>query len=177
MSKINFNKLGLKKKENNNKVMKYNDIEIEVKQYLPIEDKLKLLSNVANKALLNSKFYNQIQISVFFILEIISNYTNISFTEKQKEDFVKIYDLIVTNSDFVTELSEALPDEVIQLKNDCNEIIKTIYDYNSSAFGILQSLKSEYDNLDLDIEKLQEKIQDPESLTLLKEIAPLLNLG
>ena len=45
MAKVSFNKLDLKK---NQEVvtLKYNDIEFEVKQYLPIDDKIKSLGGI-----------------------------------------------------------------------------------------------------------------------------------
>ena len=42
----------------------------------------------------NNNFANPVKLNVFLRLEIIFNYTNISFTDKQKEDLVKLYDIL-----------------------------------------------------------------------------------
>lgn len=177
MAKVTFSKLGIKKIEETTKTVTFNDIEIAVKQYLPIEEKLKMLSTIINKANDSSKFYNPAQLSVFFLLEVIFNYTDITFTDKQKEDFTKLYDLIIT-SGLSTAIVEAIPPcELDKLWQWLDDSVRAIYDFNSSALGVLSSLKTDYNNLDMDIEGLQNKIKDPENLALLKEIAPLLDLA
>lgn len=57
MAKVSFNKLGLKI---NDEVLNinFNDQEIEIKQYLPVNDKLVLISEVINSCAEDSKFYN-----------------------------------------------------------------------------------------------------------------------
>ena len=87
MAKVSFTKLGLKKNEEV-KTIKFNDIEIEVKQYLPANDKLALIGNVINNSH-STNFANPVLIEVMGSLEIIYAYTNINFTDKQKEDPMK----------------------------------------------------------------------------------------
>ena len=96
MAKVSFNKLGLKKIEEV-ATIEHNEQIIEIKQYLPVQQKLELLSKVITQAADSSKFYNPGQLQVFFSLELIQAYTNISFTEKQKEDFCKTFDLLEEN--------------------------------------------------------------------------------
>ena len=94
MAKIAFTKLGLKKKDEV-KTVNINNNVIEVKQYLPINDKLALISRVINLSHDSSNnFANPVQIEVIGTIEIIMAYTNLSFTEKQKEDYAKLYDLL-----------------------------------------------------------------------------------
>ena len=61
MAKVSFNKLDLKK---NQKVvtLKYNDIDFEVRQYLPIEEKLELISKVISNSADENNFYNDAHI-------------------------------------------------------------------------------------------------------------------
>jgi len=49
MAKVTFTKLALKKKEEV-KNIKINDIDIEIKQYLPVNDKLDLIARVISGA-------------------------------------------------------------------------------------------------------------------------------
>ena len=51
MAKVAFTKLGLKLNKDNVKTITFNDQEIEIKQYLPVNDKLALISRVINSFL------------------------------------------------------------------------------------------------------------------------------
>ena len=96
MAKVAFSKLALKKQDNV-KLVKIGNFDIEVKQYLPVNEKLDLIARVLNGAHDENNFPNPIKIEVIGTLEIIMAYTNISFTEKQKEDVAKLYDLLDSN--------------------------------------------------------------------------------
>ena len=104
MAKIPFSKLGLNK-DTSITLVEWNDQNIEVKNYLPIKEKIELVENIVNKSVDENGYYNPIKIYVNTIIEVINSYTNISFTEKQKEDIEKLYDLLVS-SGFLEKLLE-----------------------------------------------------------------------
>jgi len=81
MAKVPFSKLGLKKIKDDIVKIDFNGIEIEVKQYLPIDDKLQFVVNVISNAADGNRFYNPIKIEAFSTLEILFMYTNLSFTD------------------------------------------------------------------------------------------------
>ena len=83
MAKIGFTKLGLKP---NNEIqnIEFNEQTIEIKQYLPVEEKLELITNVLELSHDSNNFSNPVKVSVYTTLEIIEKYTNVNFTEKQK---------------------------------------------------------------------------------------------
>ena len=85
MAKVSLTKLGLKVNQDV-KNIEFNEQIVEVKQYLPVNDKLELISNVINSAHDENNFSNPIKVSVFTTLEIMYAYTNVNFTDKQKED-------------------------------------------------------------------------------------------
>ena len=89
MAKIGFTKLSLKRK-NEVKTITINNNQIEIKQYLPVNEKLDLIARVINGAHDQNNFPNPIKIEVIGTLEMIMAYTNISFTEKQKEDIQQV---------------------------------------------------------------------------------------
>jgi hypothetical protein len=107
-TKPTFAKLKLQK-NNEVKIVKVNELEIEVKQYLPVEDKLKLISNVINYSADENNFANPVKVDVFGTLEIIYAYTNLGFTEKQKEDPANLYDLLIS-SGVADALITAIPE-------------------------------------------------------------------
>ena len=159
MAKLAFSKLGLK---NNNQVINidYNEQTIEVKQYISVNDKLKLISDIINNTVDEHSFCNPVKVKVYLLIGIIENYTNISFTEKQKEDIVKLYDLIQSNGLF-DKILEAIPNEEFNdLLNSTWDSVDAIYTYRNSVMGILDNVSADYDNVNVDVNKTIEQIKN-----------------
>ena len=168
-TKPTFAKLKLAR-NNSVKVVTFNDIEIKVKQYLPINEKLQLISNVINAAADENNFSNPIKEDLFGTLEIIYAYTNLGFTEKQKEDPIKLYDDMIS-SGFADEIIKEIPSEEYNtIVNGINECTKAIYTYRNSLLGILEATVADYGNLELDANDLQSKMADPNNMKLLKDV-------
>ena len=169
MAKVSFTKLGLKKNEEVG-ILHINEQDIEVKQYLPINEKLQLISSVINSAADENNFSNPIKENLFLTLEILYHYTNINFTDKQKEDPVKLYDLVVS-SGLVNKVTDLIPEEELdEVINGVAQSVKAIYAYQNSIMGILDTISTDYSNLNLDASEIQKKLSDPNNLTLLKDI-------
>ena len=167
--KPTFNKLGLKLNTEVTKVT-FKDQEIEIKQYLPVEEKLKLISNVINLSADENNFANPIKLKIFLDLEILYTYTNISFTEKQKEDPAKLYD-ILQSSGFFRVIFLEIPDaELNSLVKDTQDAVAAVYSYKNSAFGIMENIVADYKDVKLDAEEIQKTLESPTELTLVKEI-------
>ena len=94
MSKVTYTKIksGADTNEQKIKTFNWNNNVIEVKQYLPIEDKIELINNVLKISVDENGYINPIKEDILFYLYVIFTYTNISFTDKQKENLFKIYD-------------------------------------------------------------------------------------
>ena len=169
MAKVPFTKLALKKQEEVKTITINNNI-IEVKQYLPINEKLKLIGNVINQAADDNNFSNPVKLEVFTSLEIVFAYTNLSFTDKQKEDLIKLYDLFESN-DIFNQIIEMIPNaEYDAILDGVERCSNAIYTYRNSVMGILDTIGQDYSNLDLDATAIQQKIADPNNLALLKGI-------
>lgn len=169
MAKISLNKLNLKKFEKTETIT-WNEQEIEIKQYLPIEDKLKLISTIVNDSVDGNGFYNPARIYMYRILNIINTYTNIKFTDKQWDEIFKTYDLVVS-SGLSAKIFEALnPYELQQLDTWTQELINSIYSYRNSVLGILENIQNDYSELDLDATKIEEKLSNKENLQLLRDV-------
>ena len=72
---------------------------IEVLKYLPAQDKYDLLMITLQKSL-EENIYNEFKLNLYFELNLVYMYTNISFTEKQREDEFKLYDTLKSNGFF-----------------------------------------------------------------------------
>lgn len=175
MAKASFTKLNLKK-NTDIKTFNWNEQIIEVKQYIPIQEKLDLIQRVIELAGEGDEgFYNIVKLELYYKIETLKKYTNISFTEKQLEDVCKLYDLITVNN-FWDKFLENIPKEEIEYlwNNVCN-IAKEVTTYNSSIAGILSAIGQDYALSSLSLQDLAKTIQDPNQLGMIKDIIPLLN--
>ena len=159
MAKLAFSKLGLKV---NNQVVNinYNEQIIEVKQYISVNDKLKLISDVINNTVDEHSFCNPVKVKVYTSIGIIENYTNITFTDKQKEDIVKLYDLLQSNGLF-EKIFNAIPrEEFEELTSGVYDSCDAIYTYRNSMMGVLDNVSTDYDNVNVDVNKTIEQIKN-----------------
>lgn len=167
MAKVSFSKLGLKF-NTEVKPIGYNDIV--VKQYLPINEKLELITRVINNAADDNRFLNKIKLEMYLNLEIVFTYTNINFTDKQKEDLPKLYD-ILNSSGVMSDIINTMEiSEYNYLYKNTLDIAEKMYEYSNSIYGILDNIATDYSNLNLDANEIYQKIADPENLALVKDI-------
>lgn len=169
MAKIAFTKLGLKLNKEI-KTITWDDQEIEIKQYLPVSEKLDMITRILNSSADEMKFYNTGKIEVITTLEYLYTYTNISFTEKQKEDICKLYDLVISSGFYDAVIAEIPEEEQEWISEVTMTVIDSIYAYQNSIMGILDTVSQDYDNLNLDATEIQKKLGDPENMALLKSI-------
>ena len=169
MAKVPFSRLNLKKIDKV-QVVTINGLEVEVKQYLPVAEKLELIANVLNNSADDNNFANPVKTYVLSHLEIIYAYTNLSFTDKQKEDPAKLYDILETNGIIDSIILAMPPSEYDNLIEDITSTIDAYYKYKNSALGILEAATTDYKNLDLEASDIKKQIADPDNLTLLKDV-------
>jgi hypothetical protein len=169
MAKIPFSKLNVKI-DNEVSILHWEGYEIEVKKYLSMNDKAEMISKVINLSADDIGYYNPLKIKMFLTLETIYNYTNISFTSKQKEDFLKLYDMVLSSGLFGKVIELIPEDEWKDLQNTVWHTISNIYDYRTSILGILDTVKSDYSNMELNAESIKENLSNPENLGFLRDV-------
>lgn len=138
MAKVSYANLKLKTDESV-KIFKINDTEIEVLKYLPVEDKYDLISI----ALQNSKengIYNPIKLDMYFHLYLIYMYTNISFTDKQKENENKLYDTLKSNGVIDNLLDTMEESEYNDLISFMDEQIEWELKYTTTAASLISKI-------------------------------------
>jgi len=174
MAKVPFSKLQAKVDGGATSVFYYNlageEVYYEVKHYLPFKEKLELVSNIINKSIDDNGFYNPMRVKFNMVLEITYAYTNLSFTEKMKEDPFKLYDILVSTGIFTDIVDVIREKDWQEIQENVWSTINNIYQYNNSVMGILDTLKADYDNLNFDATEIQKKIGDPENMALLREV-------
>lgn len=169
MAKVSFKNLGLKINQDV-QTISFNGQNVEVRQYLPLEDKLNLITEVVNNSADEQNFANPMKVQLWTALEIVYYYTNLNITDKQKEEPLRLYDMFIS-SGLYEEIRRAIPvAEYLDINQSIQESVKSVYNYRNSILGILDIVKQDYSNMELDASKIQKELADPNNLTLLKNI-------
>ena len=170
MAKVPFTKLKCKI-DTNEVPVQIGEETIAVKQYLPIQEKLELIGNVVMAAHEQDENYsNPVKANVYRDLEVIFAYTNISFTDKQKEDLPKLYDMLASTG-ILQQIVKAIPEqEYAEICSGVWNSIEAIYKYQNSALGILDTIKADYSGLEYDANVIKESLGNPDNLSLLKDV-------
>ena len=138
MAKVSYASLKLKTKTDV-KTFDYEGSTIEVLQYLPFEDKYSLIMITLQNAL-EEGIYNPLRLDMYFHLFLVYSYTNITFTDKQRENEFKLYDALKSNGLLDSVLSNIPESEYTTLFDLLNEMVEVKTKYNRSIVSLVQSL-------------------------------------
>lgn len=112
---------------------------IEVLKYLPIEDKNDLIHITLQNAEENG-IYNDVLVEMYFNLYIVYFYTNLNFTDKQKEDPAKLYDQMESNGLITQVIAHMDEDEYANLLTYLETIRDEMLTYKNTAGAVLQTI-------------------------------------
>lgn len=136
MAKVTFASLKLKVKEEV-KTIKIGEKEIEIKQYLPAADKNSILESTIAEAD-GGTVLNTFAVDIYFHLFIIFKYTNLSFTDAQKADLLKLYDILESNG-VVEQIIKEIPEEEYNtLYDNLEDMIELYNEYRNSAKALVE---------------------------------------
>ena len=169
MAKIPFSKLNIKTAAIVPINAQFGEIDIEVLPRLTTDDRVKFMEEIIANVQSENAFINEISLTVWFDLCVLFYYTNLTFTDKQKSDPGKLYDMCIASGLLSIVKSKIGPDELNFMHTLVNMHIEKIYNYRNSAYGILDAMKNDYDNLNLDATEIQKKLGDEKNLAVLKE--------
>ena len=137
MAKVTFASLKLKVRDDIREI-DLGDKKIEIKQYLPAEDKYDLIMITLQESK-EEGVYNHFKMDMFFHLNMVFMYTNLQFTDKQKEDLIKLYDMLESNG-IINAVVAAIPEEEYNYLFDTMETVaKARSKYDNSFAGILNN--------------------------------------
>lgn len=112
---------------------------IQVKQYLPMADKNSILEMVVQTAD-GGTVVNSLALEAIFELYLVFKYTDIDFTEEEKNDLFGTYDKLECNG-MIEEIIKTIPEsEYKLLHNSLEDIVKEYKNYRNSAKGVIDSL-------------------------------------
>ena len=174
MAKVTYASLKLKINSDIEKFT-FNGSEIEVKQYLPINDKYDLINITLQNAFEDGVFH-PLKMDLYFHLYIVMMYTNITFTEKQKEDEAKLYD-ILNSSGLMEKILETIPKaEYEELYNYLMECSVQLTNHNRSITTLITSLINDLPTQMAEAAKIVETF-DPEQFKAVIDFARAANGG
>lgn len=174
MSKVSYANLKLKTKTDV-LTFDFEGEQIEVLQYLPISDKYDLIMITLQKAK-EGNIYNQLKLDMFFHLHLVYLYTNLSFTDKQKENEFKIYDTLQSNG-FIDKMIEFIPKEEYEnLFEMIEKQVKIEMKYSTTVASILDKF---IDDLPKNAEAAMKIVDnfDPDKFQAVKDFAKAANGG
>lgn len=170
MAKVTYASLKLKV-DTSVTTFEFNDHTIEVLKYLPIRDKYDLITIARQKATdRKSNLCNPILLDTYIQLGIVYLYTNLTFTDKQREDELKLYDCLKSTGlmdAIINALEETEYDEIL-------EFVQNLEDgdmaYFTSAAAIVNKL---VDDLPVNAEAAANIVNnfDPEKLAAVNNFA------
>ena len=103
-------------------------------------------------------------------LEVVYAYTNLTFTDKMKEDPFKLYDILISTGIFEDVLKAISQNDWDEIQNGTWDTIENIYNYKNSAMGILENISNDYGNVSMDSDEIYQKLADPENMELLRGV-------
>ena len=155
MAKVSYASLKLKT-NTEVKTFDYNGNTIEVLQYLPMTDKYDMINITLQKSKEGSIF-NPIKKDMFFHLHIVYLYTNLNFTDKQREDEAKIYDTLASTG-LLTSILENIPESEYEILYDyLEELERVTLKYKTTIGGIIQDI---VDTLPIRAEEMQKIVEN-----------------
>ena len=143
------------------------NIQFNVKQYLPAEDKNALLE-IAMQTADQGTILNTFALDAIFHTYLVFKYTDIEFSEEDREDLFTLYDLLEENG-IINAVVAAIPvEEYNSLRTYLEEMVDSYLTYRNSAHALVEQFSmfapqvaqnlSEISK-NIDIEKLQQVVK------------------
>jgi len=174
MAILNYKDLNLTNK-NVIKTFKWGDKDVEIVDYLPVEDKYDIVMITLQKSFENG-YYNPIKLDMFFHLNLVYAYTNIVFSDEDREDEAELFDKLV-GSGFMEEFLKNFDDKVYEeMAQDIDTIAQADVEYRKSFSSIVAKF---IEDLPANAEKMKEIVDsfDPEKYQAVIDFAQAANGG
>lgn len=169
MAKISLNKITPIKKIDPI-VITIDDQNIEVIQYLPIQDKMEMLEHILNHTIDETGFFNPTRLEVFFTLFMIKTYTNISITEKMIEEAPKTYDLLEMNGVIEKIVSTIPTEEYASILSATEETAQHVSQHLTSFASMLTNILEDYKSAQMDVDTMAQTLSDPAQMGLVRDV-------
>lgn len=168
MAKVSFTQI-TPIKEQDDKIVKFENKDIVVKQYLSIKDKADLVDYIVQSGFDNTGLFSPVRQEIYQTIGMLRWYTNINFTDTMLLNIEKTYDAIVLNNikNILTNIPEK---ELNTIETMINDSIAEVKEYIRSFAGQLRATQNDYDATKLDLEEISKSLEDPEKIGFVKEL-------
>lgn len=134
---MQYSKLNLKVNTKEN-ILKKGQVEISIREYLPIHDKIDLIEIALQKAKENG-VYNEMLLDMYFNLYTVFMYTDLFFEDEEKKDLEKLYDELHSTGLLAEILSQIPEDEYASLVDYLEVMRNNNNSYERSAAGVIHT--------------------------------------
>lgn len=149
---------------------------IEVKHYLPIESKVSLVQITIQQSIIENGFINPILLDAYFNLYVVFYYSNIEFTDEEKQNALATYDLLESNG-IIAKVEAGIPqDEFEDLFNLCTEYSNKYDKYINSTLNIVNTVIESFPKRMEEVQKIIENF-DPSKYKAVVDFATAANGG
>lgn len=149
--------------------------EVKVLQYLPIEQKNELIYLAIQNAMENGQI-NLLKLNMFFNLYLAYSYTDIEFTDEEKDAASALYDLLQGSGVIDAIIANMDEGEYSYLVSVMNETVANKQKYNNTIAAVIRSFIEE---LPINAENAAEIIKNfnPEQFTQVMDFVQAANGG
>lgn len=133
---MKFSDLKLKTTVQSNQITLSSGEKINVKSTIPVSDKIDLIQIALQKAE-EDGIYNQIKLDIYFHLNLLYLYTDIEFSIEDREDEMRLYDILERNGVIVDVISAIGEEEYEGLVNYLEDMKKANLKYKNTAAAVL----------------------------------------
>ena len=154
---------------------KWNELNIEVKQYLPIEDKYDLITIALQESYENGH-YNILKLDMYLHLYIVYLYTNLEFTEAERNEPAKLYDMMQSCGFIDSVVARMAQAEYDNIFNLAKQEAEKLEQYKGTLASVLNSFVAE---LPKNAQMAKETIEqfDPDAFQRVLDFAKAANGG
>lgn len=152
----------------------FNDKTIQVATYLPIQDKEDIIEIAYQKSVIKSTF-NPLRFYVYLFLNIVYSYTNLNFSDEQKADEFKLFDLLY-NSGLLLQIIRAIEEaEQGFFIMNTKDYIETKINYDMSTAGLVNRSIGAVNNITSVISEKLSNIDQETLQHLLDNLGPVID--
>ncbi len=173
---MKYSELGLKVVSPEKKVKLDNGVVINVKQYLPISDKISLINIALENSICGDGYYDPVLLETLFNVYVVFSYSDLEFTDEEKGEIGQIYDEMLSNG-YIDKILNAIPED------EYNELLGYLEEKRAAAVQYKGSLADAVQNLLTSLPKNAEAAQkiidefDKDKYTNVIEFAKAANNG
>lgn len=149
---MKYSDLGLKVNLTEKQVKLGNGVIINVKQYLPISDKMSLINIALENSICGDGYYDPALLETLFNVYVVFSYSDLEFTDEEKGEIGQIYDEMLSNG-YIDKILNAIPED------EYNELLGYLEEKRAAAERYKGSLADAIQNLMTNLPKNAEAAQ------------------